>query len=103
MQVDAVSAVAGDRNGDTGIDPVREGDRAGAGIVETTHREGDIGRLGIVDHVVGGVIDAERCHLGLVGVERDGVADAPALLPTASVKLSDEVIWPSLSECRLTL
>ena len=75
MQVDAVSAVAGDRNGDTGIDPVREGDRAGAGIVETTYREGDIGRLGIVDHVVGGVIDAERCHLGLVGVERDGVAD----------------------------
>ena len=33
-----------------------------------------VGRLGIVDHVVGGVIDAERRHLGLVGVERDGIA-----------------------------
>ena len=57
-----------------GIDAVREGDRAGAGIVETANREGDSRRLGIVDDMVGGVGDRKRRHLGLVGVERNAVA-----------------------------
>ena len=103
MQVDAVSAVAGDRDGDTGIDPVREGDRAGAGIVETTHREGDIGRLGIVDHVVGGVIDAERRHLGLVGVERDGVADRAGVVALSVGETQRRGDLAVMERCRLTL
>ena len=74
MQVDAVGAVAGDVHDDVGVDAVREGDRAGAGIVETANREGDSRQLGIVDDMVGGVGDHKRRHLGLVSVERNAVA-----------------------------
>ena len=74
MQVGGVGAVAGDAHHHVGVDAVREGDRAGAGLVEAANREGDGGRLGVVDDVVGGVVHAERRHLGLVGVERDGIA-----------------------------
>ena len=74
MQVGGVGAVAGDAHHHVGVDAVREGDRAGADLVEAANREGDGGRLGVVDDVVGGVVHAERRHLGLVGVERDGIA-----------------------------
>ena len=53
---------------------VREGHRAGAAIVEPVHREGDGSRLGIVDDVIGGVGHHQRRHLGLVGVQGDGIA-----------------------------
>ena len=60
MQVGAVGAVAGDAHHHVGVDAVREGDGAGAGIVEPADREGDGGRLRIVDDVIGGVVDHKR-------------------------------------------
>ena len=41
MQVGGVGAVAGDAHHHVGVDAVREGDRAGAGLVEAANREGD--------------------------------------------------------------
>ena len=46
MQVGTVGAVAGDAHYYVGIDAVREGDRAAAGLVEPGHREGDGSRRG---------------------------------------------------------
>src|SRR5581483_1221934 len=74
MQVGAVGAVAGDGDDDGGVDAIREGDRAGAAIVEAADREGDGGRLRIVDDVVGGVGDREGRDLGPVGIQGDRIA-----------------------------
>ena len=43
-------------------------------------------------HMVGGVGDHKRRHLGLVGVERNGIAGGAGGVASASVKLSAEVI-----------
>ena len=103
MQVDGIGAVAGDGDGDIGIDAVREGDGTGAGVVETANREGDGRRLGIVDDMVGGVGDHKRRHLGLVGVERDAIAGGVGGVAFGIGKGQRRGDAAVLEQCRLTV
>src|SRR5437879_13242807 len=93
MQVDAVGAVAGDVDDDVGVDAVREGDGAGAGVVQAADREGNVGRLGVVDVVVGGVVDRHRKSVGRGEVERHGGAGGGGGVVVGDGEAEREAEW----------